>query len=125
MTDAPANPLLSTRGHVYVTLAAARTYLEQTDSKTLADLTLDRAAIEEARRDLTELLVTKGRIRGASEHDLSVEFRARDIGARIDVQGSASIEWPLVVITRVHVRTATDETKAERQARRNARRIVR
>lgn len=104
MTDQPANPLLSTRGHVYVTLAAAREYMHATEGS--------ESAIEEARRDLTELLL-RARIR--SEERGALQFRVVARGRNLDVQGVAVIEPPLVVVTRVHVRSAP--TMGERRRR--------
>jgi len=105
-SDATPNPLLNTRGHVYVTLAAVRGYMHATDGP--------EHAIEEARRDLTELLL-RARIR-REDRPGELVLRVLDRSRNLDVQGRALVEPPFVVVTRVQVRGAI--TSGERRQRR-------
>ncbi len=89
MTDpnATPRPRISAEGHVYVTLAAAEQYARA--------MRID--GIEEARRDLTEVMLTAHRTDGGS-------VRARIKPRGIDLSARVVAEGPLLVVTSVEVR---------------------
>lgn len=93
--DAPdPRPLLTARGHVYVTLAAARAY------------SLARGLdIEAARRELTErLLVARVQPDGEAFAGDNLHARARSRTWGVDIDVRCTIEGPLVVVVAVSVR---------------------
>lgn len=101
MTDAPdPRPLLTTRGHVYVTLAAAQQYaagLLRADGQSLQ--------IESARRELTErLLVARVQPDGEAFAGDNLHARARSRTWGIDIDVRCTIEGPLVVVVATNVR---------------------
>ena len=87
--DATAGDRLSSRGHVYVTLAAAERYAEERHLR-----------IEEARRELTEILLD-ARI-GDEGPPMHVRSRSRTAG--LDVSATISREGRLLVVVSVHAR---------------------
>ena len=95
MTDA-TRPLLSSLGQIYVTLAAALEYARPIagESEGMRD--------EEARRELTELLVESARVR--EEHDGQIVVRARSKTLGVDVTAHVVREPPLLVVVHVSVR---------------------
>lgn len=80
-------PRLSDRGQVYVTLAAAESYAAQRHLR-----------IEEARRELTEVLVDHGRIQDETP---PMRVRARSRTTQIDVSVRVSVEGRLLVVVSI------------------------
>lgn len=83
-------PRLSEEGQIYVTLAAAEQWSRANDY----------GGIEEARRDLTELLLDAYRTGDPADGMV----RLRRTAERIDLQAHVSTESRLLVVTRVIVR---------------------
>jgi len=97
-TDGAFRRQLGEEGQVYVTLAAARQYGEAEDVRE-----------EEARRELTELLLEAKGVEGRPD-----QWRYRSQSSQLDVLARVSPESPLLVVTHVSVR-ATGE-RAPRRA---------
>ncbi len=98
--DKPEKPLLSSRGHIFVTLAVANTYADH--QKMVTDGKLDT---ERARRELTERLLD-ARLQSDGEafpgDNLHARARSRAWGLDLDVR--CVIEGRLVVVVTLHIR---------------------
>lgn len=90
MTDPPR---LGERGQIFVTLAAARTYAEAR-----------RLAPEEARRELTELLLDARCNREATDSDKTAHYRARSRTTQIDLSATVIQEGRLLLVLSAHGR---------------------
>lgn len=91
-------PRLRTVGQVYVTLAAAREYAaasRQTHVRALGE--------EEARRELTELLLDAARITGDTE--TPERWRYRRTSANIDISARIVREGDLMVVVSITARS--------------------
>lgn len=78
-----AQPKLCEVGQVYVTLAAARQYAESARHVYAEGETLQ---IEEARRELTELLLDAHRVQGDTETPERWRFRRQSVGVDLNVR---------------------------------------
>lgn len=83
-------PRLVTLGQVYVTLTAAEQYARQRSLR-----------IEEARRELTEILVDHGRV---LEETSPIRVRARSRATQIDLSARVSQEGRLLVVVSIEAR---------------------
>lgn len=115
--NATPKPKLSTEGQIYVTLRAAEEWLAANDF----------GGVEEARRDLTELLMDAHRVDSQPDQ---VRYRSRHEG--IDLQAKVVEEGRLLVVLSIYVREipSRDAARARQRARELAvtprpRRIVR
>lgn len=89
MTD---RPRLRDRGQIYVTMTAARTYAEA-----------EGLRIEEARRELTELLLYAREMAPATEtRPASYRYRSRADG--VDISATVSLEGELWIVVSINVR---------------------
>lgn len=100
VTDVAANaspestsPRLGERGQVYVSLSAAERYAEAR-----------RLRVEEARREVTELLLDAKCTREAESHDGVAHYRARSRQTQLDVSATVVREGLLLVVASVNVR---------------------
>lgn len=82
-------PRLGTLGQIYVTLTAAERYAEE-----------QRLRPEEARRELTELLLDAR----VQEEGQTMRVRARSRTTQIDVSATVVREGRLLVVTSIHSR---------------------
>lgn len=97
--NAPPRPKLGTEGQIYVTLRAAEEWLAANDF----------GGVEEARRDLTELLVDAHRVDSKPDQ---VRYRSRAEG--LDLQAHVVPEGKLLVVASVQVREVTRGSRASR-----------
>lgn len=86
----PERPRLGAQGQIYVTLAAARQYLEAVDVP---------GDIETARRELTELMLD-----ARQNPDDPGAYRARSHATGLDLSARVSVEGRLHVVVHVSVR---------------------
>jgi hypothetical protein len=105
----PPKPRLSSEGQIYVTLAAAEQWLDANDF----------GGLEEARRDLTELLLDAYRQDGDPGQ---VRYRSKSEG--IDLQARVVPEGRLIVVVSIHVRDHVSGRGARNRDRDAARRRV-
>jgi len=99
MTDTP-KPRLSEEGQIYVTLRAAQQWLEANDF----------AGLEEARRDLTELMLDAYRTTGD-------QVRLRASRDKLDLQARVTVDGRLLVVRDIHVRALVQRTGQRRIVR--------
>jgi len=85
-------PTLASAGQVYITLAAARTYAQATGR-----------GEEEARRELTELLL-EARLRAPATVERPAEYRYRSRALRTDITARVVVEGSILVVVAVSVR---------------------
>ena len=88
--DADRPRLTDLAGHVYVTLAAAETYARER-----------RLRIEEARRELTEQLISYGRVHSEGP---PIQVRAKSRTTQVDVSATVVREGALLVVLSAHAR---------------------
>lgn len=100
----PERPLLGSLGQIYVTLRAAEDYAGD-----------ERLRAEEARRELTELLLD-ARVRDPAAEPMQVRARSRASG--IDLSATVVREGRLLVVTSAHARDAPQGRNAADPRRR-------
>lgn len=103
-----SRPLLGARGQIYVTLSAARTYLQ--DRMALPDPPArftrpqsEIARLEVARRELTALLITATCAREPTA-GATAKYRARSRATQLDVSANVAEQDGLLVVVSAGVR---------------------
>jgi hypothetical protein len=103
VTDAP-RPTLAETGHVYVTLSAARTYADH-----------ERLKDEEARRELTELLLDARRVEQGEQPGGPQLWRMRRRSTGLDLTARIAVQGRLHVVVAVSVREGNSSGGAGRR----------
>lgn len=96
--DQSASPRLGQRGQIYVTLAAGQTFARDKDRAK------GPMQIEEARRELTDLLIDAKCTREAEGPGAVAQYRARSRTTGLDISAQVTTDGRLLVVTSVSVR---------------------
>jgi len=118
MTDAPERPKLRDVGPIYVTYSAAQQYARDAQ-RVYSDG--ERLEPEEARRDLTELLLESHRVEGDTETPERWRFKRGSLGIQIDArvvrERSRFSAVDLLVVVQAHSRFMTSRSWARERNR--------